>query len=157
MLMHWPMLLSLLAMISPLPLSGQPAARPDRPLSAPREFLGVYVTNFEIGYFVECDPADGSCADWAHQEFRWLTGVSREDEQRLMGCIAQWNGSRDRWALYAVAFRGRETLDRRPRSFMHDTERRVVFDQILALEMIGTDETVGWLLPRYRRRPQMGC
>jgi hypothetical protein len=142
--------------LQPIPLAAQPPVEADRPMSAPRDFLGVYVTNFEIGYFVECDP-DGGCTDWVHKEFLWLTGSSRDREVRLLDCIARWNGSRDRWALYAISFRGRETLDRRPLTFMHDTERRVVLDDLMALELIGTDDTVNWLLPRYRHRPQMGC
>lgn len=135
----------------------QPGPAPDRPLSAMREFVGVYVTNFEIGYFVECDPEAGGCVEWLHQEPRWLTGSSGDREAHLMRCIARWNGSRDRWALYAIAFRGRETLDRQPKRFLHDTERRVLLEDLVALEMIGTDDTVGMLLPRYRRRPRMGC
>ena len=117
----------------------------------------LYVTSFEIGYFIECDPASGGCGDWLRQERRWLTGSSPADEQRLMDCIARWNGSRDRWALFAIAFRGRETLDRQPKRSSHDTERRVLLGEIEALEMIGTDETGAWTLPRYRRRPQMRC
>jgi hypothetical protein len=139
-----------------LPLAAEPGIAADRLLSPPRDFTGVYVTNFEIGYFVECDPA-GDCADWVQQEMRWLTGSTAQRESALMECIARWNGSRDRWALYAIFFRGRETLDRRPKRFMHDTERRVLLDDIIALELIGTDQTVGLLLPQYRREPRMAC
>lgn len=142
--------------LQPIPSAAQPPIPADRPMSAPRDFLGVYVTNFEIGYFVECDP-NGGCIDWVHREPRWLTGSSRDREVRLMDCIARWNGSRDRWALYAISFRGRETLDRRQRTLMHDTERRVLLDDLTALELIGTDATVDWLLPRYRRTPAMRC
>ena len=152
-------LLSMIALAAqPLPaqLMAQPTTA-ERPLSPMRDFVGVYVTNFEIGYFFECDVSGGGCSDWIRQEPRWLTGSSREREAELMLCIARWNGSRDRWALYAISFRGRETLDRQPKQFLHDTERRVLLDDLTALELIGTDRTVEWLLPRYRRRPTMGC
>lgn len=138
-------------------LAAQPGATTERPLSAPRDFTGVYVTNFEIGYFFECDPIGGGCTSALEQEPRWLTGSSSEREAGLMECIARWNGSRDRWALYAISFRGRETLDRQPKRFLHDTERRVLLDDLLALELIGTDQTVGLLLPQYRRRPSLAC
>jgi hypothetical protein len=139
------------------PLVAQPGGTAERQLSLPRVFTGVYVTNFEIGYFVECDLRGGGCLNWVQQELRWLDGSSPERDVALMGCIAKWNGSRDRWAIYAISFRGRETLDRRPKQFLNDTERRVLFDDLLALELIGTDDTEQWLLPRYRRLPTMTC
>jgi hypothetical protein len=139
------------------PLVAQPSTPAERPLSPSRGFIGVYVTNFEISYFVECDPRGGGCADWVRQEPRWLSGSSREREVRLTECIVRWNGSRDRWALYAISFRGRETLDRQPKRFLHDTERRVLLDDLAALELIGTDQTADWLLPKYDRRPTVTC
>lgn len=143
--------------VQSLPLVAQPGGASDRPLGPMRAFTGVYVTNFEIGYFVECDAPGGGCVDWVHQELRWLTGSSSQRESALMDCIARWNGSRDRWALYAISFRGRETLDRQPKQFLHDTEQRVLLDDLVALELIGTSETVDALLPRYTRQPDMSC
>jgi hypothetical protein len=67
------------------------------------------------------------------------------------------NGSIERWALFAIRFHGRETLDRRPKRFLHDTERYVVVDETPALELIGTGETVESALPRYRRLPAVRC
>ena len=152
-----PLLLTVALAAQSLPLAAQPSIATERPLSRTRVFTGVYVTNFEIGYFVECDPGGGGCADWVQQESRWLNGSSREQDVRLSECIARWNGSSDRWALYAIEFRGRETLDRQPKRFLHDTERRVLLDDLVALELIGTDHTADWLLPRYGRRPTMTC
>jgi hypothetical protein len=136
--------------------SGAPAVS-QRPLSAVHEFEGVYVTNFEIGYFVACDPATGGCDNWSKQELRWLVGEDWAREKMLMACVARWNGSRDRWALYAIRFQGQETLDRQPKQVLNDTERPVFFDRIEALELIGTDDTWEYELPRYRRKPRMGC
>jgi hypothetical protein len=152
------LLLALLAMIAgAAPCAAQTDPRTGRPLGPQRRFEGVYVTNFEIGYVYECEAALGACDDWQKIESRWLVGGTPDVERQLKDCAARWNGSRDRWALYAIAFMGRETLDRRPKSFLHGTERYVLVDRIAAFEMIGTDETIDWALPRYRRRPVMAC
>ena len=153
-----------LCLLVALALAGQPltaAARQppptERPLSQQREFHGVYLTNFEVGYFIECEIEAGGCVQWVQQEPRWLTGSSREREARFRDCIARWNGSHDRWGLYAISLQGRETLDRQPKYFLHDTERHVLFDDIRALELIGTDETVDQLLPTFRQRARLAC
>lgn len=91
------------------------------------------------------------------QEPRWLVGNTPTVEARLIRCIARWNGSRDQWALYAITFNGRETLDRKPKQFLNDTEQRVVLDDLTTLELIGTDRTLEWTLPRYGHHPRMGC
>lgn len=138
--------------------AAQPPSPPGaRQLGPVRPFRGVYVTNFEIGYFIECDPARGECDNWVHREFLWLHGADGHPAMTLMACIARWNGSRDRWALYAIDFEGQESLDRQPKRFLHDTERWVYLHRLATLEMIGTDETVDRELPRYRRLPAMRC
>jgi hypothetical protein len=125
-------------------------------MSATRAFEGVYVTNFEISFFVECRLDRGECDDWVKAEVRWLR-VARGAEALFSRCIVRWNGSHHGWALFGIAFNGRETLDRRPKTFLNDTERYVVLDELNALEMIGTDHTVEWALPRFRHRPTMKC
>ena len=152
------LILALLATIATFaPCGAQIDPTAGRSLGPERRFEGVYVTNFEIGYFFECQVAIGGCDDWDRQEARWLVGRTWEKERKLMACAAAWNGSRDRWALYAIAFVGRETLDRRKVKSMHGTERHVFLDSIAAFEMVGTDETIDWALPRYRRSPNMAC
>jgi hypothetical protein len=126
-------------------------------LSPPRLFLGLYVTNFEVSYFVECDTSSGDCDNWLQRERRNLSGSSEAQESHLTNCVERWNGSVGRWALFAISFRGRETLDLQQRRLMYDTERRVLLDEILAMDLIGTDRTVAWALPRYRARPSVGC
>lgn len=147
----------LIALVAAAPATAQSRESEDRSMSAPRDFLGVYVTNFEISYFVECVPEQGTCDDWIRQEHRWLRGGSPESATRFNDCIAALNGSRDRWALYAISFQGRETLDRQPKAFLHDTEHHVFIDDLSALELIGTSETVEANLPRYRRHPTDLC
>lgn len=34
-----------------------------RPMGPERRYEGVYVTNFEIGFFVACNPPSGDCVD----------------------------------------------------------------------------------------------
>ena len=150
--------LCFIALIAPCPqvVHAEPSPASERQMSTPRTFEGVYVTNFEISYFVECRLDRGDCDDWLKGEVRWL-GVARSAEAHFLQCIVRWNGSHMRWALYAISFKGRETLERRPKQFLHDTEHYVVVDEVEALEMIGTDDTVEWALPRFRRRPTMKC
>jgi hypothetical protein len=151
-------LLTMLALAAqPLPLLAQSPLAPERRLSPRRDFTGVYITNFEISYFIECDPTDGSCDDFRPGEARWLAGSSPEREARLWRCIARWNGTHYRWARFAISFQGRETLDRQPKRFLHDTERHVLLDDLVALELVGTEQTLEWTGPRYRRRPTLGC
>jgi hypothetical protein len=137
--------------------AAQPVGAGDRPLSPTQTFEGVYVTNFEISYFVPCNLESGGCGDWEKQESRWLSASDRAEDNKLNACMARWNGSRDQWGLFAIVFRGRETLDRRPKQTMHDTERHIFVDEVKALELVGRDFTWEHELPRYRRKPRMAC
>lgn len=150
-------LICLAVLLATAPLAAQGGPEQPRTFGPRRTFAGVYVTNFEINYFVECDVAAGGCAGWLHHELISLRVAGPTLNRTITDCIARWNGSLERWALFAIRFEGRETLDRRPKLNMYGTERYVVIDEAPALELIGTDETVGWALPRYRRLPTMRC
>lgn len=147
----------MIALIASAPVTAQTAGSEPNPLSEPRDFLGVYVSNFEISYFVECVPEQGTCDNWIKQEQLWLNVGTPEIALRFNNCKAALNGSRDRWGLYAISFRGRETIDRQPKAFLHDAERHVVLDDLSALELIGTMETEEMNMPRYRRHPSLNC
>lgn len=131
----------------------QSGQRTDLDYGEPREFVGVYVTNFEISYFVECDLQARACGDWINQEQRWLSTGSSQVADQLRDCITSLNGSPLRWGLYAVSFLGRETQVAQPKAFLHDTEKRVLMDDLHAIELIGTDQTHVQNLRRFQRLP----
>jgi len=70
---------------------------------------------------------------------RRLVRRARTSADRLHSKVERLSGP---VGLCANVFRGRETLDRRPKQFLPETERRVLLDDIVALELIGADETV---------------